>query len=149
GTVAANTDTTSTPGFGQWVGQLAGGIPTTLHPVFPNLTPNAGQGIGAVVAAPAYLDPNSDRPARQYQYSLGVQREINRDLVLEVTYVGNRGVWWPAGGLTALNALSAADLARYGFTNFASASDSALLTPQIGTLSALQKSTLAARGVTL
>lgn len=149
GAVGANTDTTSTPGFGQWVGQLQGGIPTTLNPIFPNLAPNAGQGIGTVVGGPSYLDPNSDRPARQYQYSLSVQRELNRNLVLEVSYVGNRGVWWPAGGLTALNALSVADLARYGFTNFTSSADSALLTPQIGTLSALQKSTLAARGVVL
>jgi len=148
GAVAANTDTTSTPGFGQWVGQLQGGIPTSLHPVFPNLTPNAGQGIGVVTSAPGYLDPNSDRPARQYQYSLSVQRELNRDLVLEVSYVGNRGVWWPAGGLTALNALSVADLAHYGFT-IGNTADSTLLTPQIGSLSAAQRSTLAARGVVL
>jgi hypothetical protein len=148
GAVAANTDTTSTPGFGQWVGQLQGGIPTTLHPVFPNLTPNAGQGIGVVSAAPGYLDPNSDRPARQVQYSLSVQRELNRDLVLEVSYVGNRGVWWPAGGLTALNALSVADLARYGFT-VGNTADSALLTPQIGSLSPAQRSALAAKGVFL
>jgi hypothetical protein len=77
-----------------------------------------------------------------------VQRELNRDLVFEVSYVGNRGVWWPAGGLTALNALQVSDLTRYGFT-IGNTADSALLTPQIGSLNALQKSTLAARGVVL
>ena len=148
GAVAANTDTTSAPGFGQWVGQLQGGIPSTLKPVFPNLTPNAGQGNGAIVAAPGYLDPNSDRPARQVQYSLSVQRELNKDLVLEVSYVGNRGVWWPAGGLTSLNAISVGTLAQYGLT-VGNTADSALLTPQIGSLSASQKSQLAAKGIVL
>jgi hypothetical protein len=146
--VAANTDTTSTPGFGQWVGQLQGGIPSTLHPIFPNLTPNAGQGIGAVGGAPPFLDPNSDRPARQYQYSFSVQRELNRNLVLEASWVGNRGVWWPASALTAANAISVGTLAQYGFT-VGNPADAALLTPQIGTLNALQLSTLAARGVNL
>jgi hypothetical protein len=148
GAINSNTDTTGAVGFGQWVGQLQGGIPSTLKPVFPNLAPNAAQGIGNVVAAPGFLDPNSDRPARQYQWSISLQRELARHLVVEASYVANRGVWWPAGGLTALNALSVADLTRYGFT-IGNTADSALLTPQIGALSATQKSTLAARGVVL
>src|SRR5439155_12672725 len=63
----ANSVTTGTPGYGGTVGQLQNGIPTSLVPVFPNLTSNAGQVVGAVVAGPSYLDPNSDRPARQIQ----------------------------------------------------------------------------------
>jgi len=148
GGINSNTDTTGAVGFGQWVGQLQGGIPSTLKPVFPNLTPNAAQGIGNVVAAPGFLDPNSDRPARQYQWSISLQRELARNLVVEASYVGNRGVWWPAGALTAMNALQVSDLTRYGFT-IGNTADSALLTPQIGALSAAQKSTLAARGVNL
>jgi len=144
----ANSDTTSTPGFGQWVAQLQNGIPTTLHPVFPNLSPNAGQGAGAVVGAPAFLDRNSDRPARQTQWSFSLQREVSRNLVVEASYVGNRGTWWPASALTAMNTLSVADLARYGFTVGDTAA-SALLTPQIQSLTPLQQSTLAAHGVTL
>ncbi len=147
GGAGANTDTTSNPAFAQWVGQLQGGIPSTLHPIFPNLTPNAGQGPGAVVGAPPYLDPNSDRPARQYQWSAGLQREITRDLVLEVSYVGNRGVWWPAG-LTCLNCLSQASLSKFGFT-VGNTADEALLTQTLGNLTAAQISTLAARGVTV
>ena len=144
----ANSAVTGTPGYGQTVGQLQNGIPANLVPVFPNLAANAGQGVGAVVGAPSYLDPNSDRPARQVQYSVSVQREVNRDFVIEASYVGTRGVWWPAAALSALNALSVSDLARYGFT-VGNPADSALLTPQIGQLTAAQASTLASRGVFL
>ena len=144
----ANSDITSTPGFGQFVGQLQNGIPSTLHPTFPNLSANAGQGVGAVVGAPAYLDRNSDRPARQVQWSVSVQREVSRNLVVEASYVGNRGTWWPASGLAALNALSAADLARYNF-QVGNPADSALLTPQIQNLTPGQLSQLAAKGVFL
>ena len=45
---------------------------------------------------PQYYDPNAGRPARQYQYSFSVQRELVRDLVVEASYIGNRGIWWPA-----------------------------------------------------
>jgi len=152
GGAGANSDTTSTPSYGQWVGQLAGGIPTTLHPQFPNLNPNAGQGVGAIVAAPGFLDPNSDRPARQYQWSASIQREISRNLVVEASYVGNRGVWWPANGfgtaLSSMNVLSVADLTKYGFT-VGNTTDSALLTSLVGSLTPDQKSQLAARGVNL
>ena len=144
----ANSAVTGTPGYGGTVGQLQNGIPASLVPVFPNLAANAGQVVGAVSAAPSYLDPNSDRPARQIQYSVSVQRELTRNLVLEASYVGARGVWWPASALSALNALSVSDLARYGFT-VGNTDDSKLLTPQIGQLTAGQLSTLASKGVFL
>jgi len=94
--------------------------------VFPNLTANAGQTIGGVVGAPTYLDPNEDKPARQLQYSASLQREISKDLVLEASYVGNRGVWWPAGGLTSLNAMSVSLLNQEGF-QIGNANDEAAL----------------------
>ena len=148
GNASANSATTGAPGFGEWVGQLQGGIPTSLVPVWPNLQANAGHSIGAVVGAPGYLDPNSARPARQMQYSLSIQRELNRDLVLEASWVANRGVWWRANGLAALNALQESDLQRYGF-QIGNTADAALLTPQIGSLNTAQRSALAAKGVVL
>jgi hypothetical protein len=45
--------------------------------------------------APQYYDQNAGRPARQYQYSLSVQREVARDIVVQASYIGNRGIWWP------------------------------------------------------
>jgi hypothetical protein len=87
--------------------------------------PNLSSGyypIGGILpgTGPQSYDPNGGRPARQYQYSAGVQREIVRDLVLDVSYVGNRGIWWftstTGGALTSLNYLSTALLSQYGLS---------------------------------
>ena len=43
----------------------------------------------------------SSRPGRILTWSVGVQRELRRDLVLEVSYVGNRGVWFTAPEMDA------------------------------------------------
>jgi hypothetical protein len=148
GGAASNTAASNTPGFGQWLGQLKDGMPSTVAPRWPVYEANVGQAAGSVVAAPTYLDPNAGRPARQYQWSIGLQREITRDLVVEATYVANRGVWWSAANLGAFNITGVADLARYGF-QVGNLADAALLTPLISGLTAAQRSTLAARGVNL
>ncbi len=148
GGVASNTATGGTPGFGQWLGQLQNGMPSSVQPQWPVYTANVGQAPGSVVLGPAYLDPNAGRPARQYQWSLSLQREINKDLVVEASYVGNRGVWWPAGALAAFNVTSVADLTRYGFT-VGNLGDATLLSRQIGQLTAAQKTTLAGQGINL
>jgi len=46
---------------------------------------------------------NSARPPRIFEWSLGFQREITPNAVLEVAYVGNRGAWWTAPLLSTLN----------------------------------------------
>ena len=70
----------------------------------------------------------SSRPARIFNWSFGIQREITPNLVAEATYVGNRGVWWTAPELDATdyNALQPSDLARFGL-NINNAADRALL----------------------
>jgi hypothetical protein len=138
-----------TPGYGQLVGSLKDGIPAGVNPVWPNFSPSVGQAPGAVVAAPAMIDPNAFRPAKQYQWSIGLQREINRNMVVEASYVANRGVWWTAAGLNQINTLQYSDLARYGFTNFTSKAESDLLTTVRSNLSAGQLSTLQSRGIIL
>jgi hypothetical protein len=40
------------------------------------------------------------------QWSVGLQREITRSLVVEAAYVGNRGAWWSAPPLININALT-------------------------------------------
>src|SRR5215472_5701462 len=125
-------------------------MPPEVSAVWPTFAPNAGQGVGTVSATPpTYLDPNAGRPARQVQWNVTMQRQVGRNLSVEAGYVANRGVWWEAGGLTALNALSQGVLQSYGFNDFTSTTDSALLTTTIANLTAAQKATLAARGVGL
>jgi len=82
---------------------LAGGVPLTSAQVaYPNFSPSHFPVVavpGTPGAAPTYYtDPNGGRPARMYQYSFGVQREIIRDLLVEASYVGNRGIWWQSTG---------------------------------------------------
>jgi hypothetical protein len=151
---SVNSSNAGTPGFGQIVGLFKDGIPANVAPVWPNFDANAGQPVGAVIAAPAFLDPNAGRPARQVQWSLSVQRELNRNLVFEASYVANRGVWWSRDGatdasLTALNVYKEADIRRLGFNDFTSLAESNLLNTPIANLSTIQRSTLRQRGIDL
>ncbi|MEO8099893.1 MAG: TonB-dependent receptor [Acidobacteriota bacterium] len=151
GTVGGNTTNTATGGTpvnGAWLGLLKDGIPSSVQPRWPVYDANVGQSAGTVVGAPTFLDPNAGRPARQYQWSLGLQREITRNLVVEASYVANRGVWWPAATLAPINSLSEQSLARYGF-KVGDVNDATLLNRQISSLTTTQASTLAARGVVL
>ena len=144
----SNTASASTPAFGQIVGLLKKGMPAGVNAVWPTFAANAGQPVGGVGAAPTYLDPNEARPARLLQWNATLQREVSRNFVVEAGYVANRGIWWESGtGLAPQNALSQQTLKMLGFNAFASASESALLTTPIASLSAAQKSTLAARGI--
>jgi hypothetical protein len=122
---------------------------TTLKPIWPAFDAASNATPGTVVNPPTYIDPNAGRPSRQYQWSIGIQRELNRNLVLEATYVANRVVWLSAGALSPYNAITQQTLAHYGFTDFNSASDATLLNSTISSLTAPQRSALALRGVTL
>ena len=110
----------NSPGNGQPAMILAQGIPPQDTPIYPNfnpgiapLLPTGNQAINLTFGSP-WLDPGAGRPARQNQWSLGIQREINRDLAVEISYVRNRGVWWNAPGLVNLNAITPLILSHYG-----------------------------------
>jgi hypothetical protein len=144
----SNTQTTGANGFAQWNFQLNGGMPSSVDPQWPTFNPGQSPLPNTVAAAPVFLDPNATRPARQMQWSVGLQREIHRNLAVEASYVANRGVWWPAAGLSAVNAISEPLLAKYGFT-VGNLADSTLLAKQWGQLNAADRTVLAARGVGL
>lgn len=46
---------------------------------------------------------NAGRLPRIFQWSVGFQRELARDLVVDAAYVGNRGAWWVGPLLSGLN----------------------------------------------
>ena len=148
GVTAGGASTTLATGSGQIVSLFKDGMPAGARAVWPSFDPAVGQGVGSVIAMPQLLDPNAGRPARLLQWNIGLQREINRNLVVEASYVGNRGIWWSASGLGTLNGLSQDTLKAYGFNDFTSASEASLLTTTISALTAAQKATLAARGIT-
>jgi hypothetical protein len=68
------------------------------------------------------------------QWSIGVQREISRDLAVEANYVGNRGVWWNAPGLVDVNALSPQRITAAGLNLSNSGDVSLLASPLSSTL---------------
>jgi len=70
----------------------------------------------------------SSRPGRVLTWSFGLQREIRRDLVVEASYVGNRGVWFtsPELDITDYNPNSPQSLLKQGI-NINNAADRALL----------------------
>jgi hypothetical protein len=119
---------------------LNGNPLTAAQIAWPNLSPNYYP-IGGVLpgTGPQSYDPNGGRPARQYQYSAGVQREIARDLVLDASYVGNKGIWWATsttgGALTSLNYLSNGILTANGLS-LNNPADLAILLAPIGSAAA-------------
>jgi hypothetical protein len=104
----------STSTYGSPAFNLQNGLPYKL--TFPNFY--AGQYLfpGSLGSAPQEMDQNAGRPARQVQWSVGVQREIFPNLLAEATYVGNRGAYWNAGGIINPNALSEQVLEAHGLT---------------------------------
>jgi hypothetical protein len=139
--LAGSSATTSPSSFGFPVTTLAAGYPTSAYPPdwpntsagqFPTSAPNPG------VFGGAFMDQNSGRPARQYQWSAGLQREIFRDMVVEAAYVANRGIWWQSPGLLNLNANTPSSLAAYGL-DINSQADRTLLSSQIGSASVAAK----------
>jgi hypothetical protein len=79
------------------------------------------------------IDRNAGRPPRIFEWSLGLQREVARNLVVEAYYVGNRGAWWTAPLLAAqnYNGLTPEGLkANYGL-DITNTADRALLTTPI------------------
>ena len=89
---------------------------------------------------PRLLDRNAGRPARLLQWNIGLQREIGRNLVVEASYVANRGVWWGErqscwnsahGRPGAVEHHRPGYAARLGFNDFTSATEAQLLTTTV------------------
>jgi Carboxypeptidase regulatory-like domain/TonB dependent receptor-like, beta-barrel len=104
--------------------------------VWPNLDPNKypfpSAGLRSPQAPAIFLDPNN-RPGRIFTWSIGVQREVMKNLVVEVSYVGNRGAYFPAPNMDqiASNSLTPAQLKSQFGIDFTNANDRALLTDTI------------------
>ncbi len=97
--------------FAQPIMTLGTGVPLTAAQIaWPNFDPSHYPVVspltpGAPGAAPsAWIDKNAGYPSKSYQWSFGVQREVVRNLVVDVAYVGNRGVWLPSAGAVNYNA---------------------------------------------
>jgi len=110
---------TASTGYGYNVSQFQNGIhydPSLLYTA--TLNPGVAPASGSLSAAPAwsaqYRDRNGGRPSRIDQWNISLQRQLFKDMSLEVAYVGNRGVWEEARGLASINAISPARIQALG-----------------------------------
>jgi hypothetical protein len=128
----------------------------------PTIYPIAGTaGVGG--QTPLVPDRNENRPPRINQFSVSIQREVTRDLVVEASYVANRAVWL-AGSLGELSQISPQKYALFGLfpypgtgpcasgggvcasTAYNNNNDRALLTQSINSTPVI--TAMAARGIT-
>jgi hypothetical protein len=136
--------TFSTPGYGQAATELIDGNPYApgnrfgnpeivwpdFSPHYPNLqAPGFRPPQGVFIS----IDRHAGKPPRIAQWSVSLQREIVRNLVAEVSYVGNRGAYWTAPLLQDMNynALRPEFLARQYGLDMSVAADRNLLTTQL------------------
>lgn len=139
--VGFNTLNFGSPGFGTPITTLANGLQyapadLTAATLAPGIRPTPGQ----TNSPPPFVDPNGGRPGRVNQWSISLQRELTRNLVVEVAYVGNRGVWLTSGdsqnlGLNDLNAIRPETLQARGL-DLTNAADQQLLRSPINSAAA-------------
>jgi hypothetical protein len=66
-------------------------------PVWPNRDPGQAPAAAGSDFMP-WIHDQAGRPPRQFQWSIGIQREITPNLSVDISYVGNRGIWWNSNG---------------------------------------------------
>jgi len=97
--------------------------PNFIQPaVWPVTNPGVYPNLGTTTGAPTMADANFYRPPRLNQWSVGIQQELTRNLIVEGAYVANRQVWVPIGGpalsnsgpYAFLNQISPATYAKFG-----------------------------------
>jgi hypothetical protein len=128
--LAGSSTTTTASVFGSAITTLSQGIPTSFNPPgWPNLNPGQFNTTGTPVPITGnpFIDPNAGRPPRQYQWSIGVERQIFSNTLVSAAYVGNRGIWWQSPASQNLNAISQQRLASVGLS-LNNPADVALLT---------------------
>jgi hypothetical protein len=136
--------TIPTAAYGASAGQLSYGDPygpgnkfgnPVVH--WPDFTPMfpipAAPGVIPPSSPFVSIAPNTGRLPRIFQWSIGFQREITPNLVVDAAYVGNRGAWFAGPLLAGLNynALTPQQLlSQYGL-NTQNPADMALINSQI------------------
>jgi len=118
----------SAPSYGDPAFTMANGMPYII--TWPNFNPGQLPLPGTVTAPLLAFDRHTGWPARTLQWSVGIQREVARNLLVKAAYVGNRGVWWSGSAMIQPNQNTAARLAAVGI-NINNPTDRTLLTSAI------------------
>ncbi|HEV3334498.1 MAG TPA: TonB-dependent receptor [Bryobacteraceae bacterium] len=133
GTPAALSQINTPPGVNEYLNiNSPGALPQPQWPVFNSGLYPTNPGIPGT--SPIFLDTQAGRPPRQNEYSIGIQREVTANLLVEASYVANRGVWWTAitnSNLGLANQISPAVFAQYGLNPYTNPADNLLLNASI------------------
>ncbi len=123
--------------YGAAISQLKDGPPVT--PVWPNYNPSQAPASPGAAFMTSF-DRHAGYPPRQVMWSLAIQRELSKNLSLEVAYVGNRGVWWNSNGtLSDPNRVTPAILSAHNLDpTLANTADDALLLQPLSSLTPAQ-----------
>jgi hypothetical protein len=114
---------------------LSRGLPPATD--WPNLTPGLFPiSPSNIAGGPPVVDQNYGRPARSWQWNVGLQHEIAADLVVEAAYVANRGVWWRAANMVDYNALQPGILSSVYGLDWSSAADRTILLSSVSSAAA-------------
>jgi hypothetical protein len=121
----------NSPSYGIAAGQFSNGIPYTAGQITAtNFDPGAYPGPGSIQSPPNFTVANNGRPARFVQTTAGIEREVVKDLSVEVAFIDNRGVWLESDGLFVVNQLPVSTIAKAGL-DVTNPADQALLTSSI------------------
>jgi len=102
---------------------------TPVVPVWPNRDPGQSHDCQGTDFMPLVND-QAGRPSRQFQWSVGIQRELTSNLSLDCFLCGHRGAWWNSnGGITDPNRSDAGDSLRLTPQSDSAANRSLLVTP--------------------
>ena len=133
--VGFNSFSFTSPSFGTPGATLKNGLQYDHSQLYtatldPGLVPYPGQ----LNSPNYYIDRNAGRPPRIAQWSLGLQRQLSANLLVELAWVGNRGAWisQPSGifannTLVNLNATNPATLQARGIDQSTAAGQALLL----------------------
>jgi hypothetical protein len=128
------------PSYGAPGMTLSGGLQYNNSALYAaSLDPGARPAAGTVGSINYFIDPNANRPGRTNTFSVGIQREITKNLAVEAAYVANRAVWIiGATSLVNLNATPMSTLAARGLS-LSNPADIALLTSTLSSPTAISR----------
>ncbi|HEX5430629.1 MAG TPA: TonB-dependent receptor, partial [Bryobacteraceae bacterium] len=102
------------PTYGDPAYTLASGIPYKI--TWPNFDPGQVPLAGTIASPSQQIDPHAGRPARIFQWSIGLQHQLASNLLVEATYVGNRGAYWNSAYIICPNCLTPDTLSAVGLS---------------------------------
>ncbi|HEY7390628.1 MAG TPA: carboxypeptidase regulatory-like domain-containing protein [Bryobacteraceae bacterium] len=102
------------PAYGTPAYTLQSGLPYQV--TWPNFNPGQVPLAGTISSPAQQIDPHAGRPARILQWSAGLQRQIGSNLMVEGTYVGNRGAYWNSAYMICPNCITDQILAAHGLS---------------------------------